>query len=191
VSGKGIPAALLMTTLQASFRAEALKSLNPAAVMAALNKSLFERSDPEKFATFFYALYDDESGIVHYSNGGSYPPFILGTDGRVGRLQRGGVLIGIEHKSPYREGVVKLKNGDLLVIYTDGSIDQENAEGEPFGELKLIDFFRNNLHLSVNAMIERLFATIIAFGQSNLKDDMTVVLLRRNISSVEISQDSF
>lgn len=191
VSGKGIPAALLMTTLQASFRAEALKSSNPAVVMAALNKSLFERSDPEKFATFFYALYDDESGIVHYSNGGSYPPFILGTDGRVSRLQRGGVLIGIEHESPYREGMVKLKDGDLLVIYTDGSIDQENADGEPFGEPKLIDFFRNNLHLSVASMIEKLFATIIAFGQSNLKDDMTVVLLRRNISSFDISQDSF
>lgn len=181
VSGKGIPAALLMTTLQASFRSEALKSPSPASVIAALNKSLFERSDPEKFATFFYALYDDESGIVHYSNGGSYPPFILGTDGRISRLQRGGVLIGIEHESLYREGVVKLKYGDLLVIYTDGSIDQENADGEPFGEQKLIDFFRNNLHLSVSSMIERLFATIIAFGQNNLKDDMTAVLLRRNI----------
>jgi sigma-B regulation protein RsbU (phosphoserine phosphatase) len=182
VSGKGIPAALLMTTLQVSFRSEAVMSPNPASVIAALNKSLFERSDPEKFATFFYALYDDETGILRYSNGGSYPPFILGTDGRISKLQRGGVLIGIEHESSYGEGVVKLRHGDLVVVYTDGCIDQENADGEPFGEQKLIDFFRNNLHLSVGAMIEKLFATIIAFGQDNLKDDMTAVLLRRNIS---------
>jgi sigma-B regulation protein RsbU (phosphoserine phosphatase) len=180
VSGKGIPAALLMTTLQASFRSEALKSSDPGTVVAALNRSLFERSDPEKFATFFYAVYDDEDGIVRYSNGGSYPPFILGPDGRISRLQRGGILIGIEHESSYGEGAVKLKPGDLLIVYTDGFIDQEDTTGEPFGEERLVDFFRNNLRLSVDAMIEKLFATIVAFGQNNLKDDMTVVLLRRN-----------
>jgi len=182
VSGKGIPAALLMTTLQASFRAEALKSSSPAAVVTALNRSLYERSDPEKFATLFYAVYEDASGIVNYSNAGSYPPFILTADGRINRLQSGGVLIGVEAASDYREGIVKLRPGDLLVIYTDGFIDQESADGEPFGEQRLIEFFRNNLHLSVSGMIEKLFATAIAFGQSNLKDDMTVVLLRRNIS---------
>jgi sigma-B regulation protein RsbU (phosphoserine phosphatase) len=118
---------------------------------------------------------------VNYSNAGSYPPFILTVDGRINRLQSGGVLIGVEAGSAYREGILKLRPGDLLVIYTDGFIDQENADGQPFGETRLIEFFRNNLHLSVNGMIEKLFATAIAFGQSNLKDDMTVVLLRRNI----------
>jgi sigma-B regulation protein RsbU (phosphoserine phosphatase) len=181
VSGKGIPAALLMTTLQASFRAEALKSSSPAVVVTALNRALYERSDPEKFATLFYAIYEDASGIMSYSNAGSYPPFILTADGRINRLQSGGVIIGVEALSEYREGVVKLKPGDLLVIYTDGFIDQESSEGEPFGEQRLIDFFRNNSQLSVSGMIEKLFATAIAFGQSNLKDDMTIVLLRRNI----------
>ncbi len=180
VSGKGIPAALLMTTLQASFRAEAAKTSAPADIVSALNASLYERSDEEKFATFFYALYEDASGVVRFSNAGSFPPFILSPDGRVARLHRGGALVGIEPGSAYSEGVVKLKDGDLLVIYTDGCIDQENAEGEPFGEDRLIEFFRHTSALSVDTMIERLFATIIAFGQRNLKDDMTVVLLRRN-----------
>ena len=179
VSGKGIPAALLMTTLQASFRAEAAKTSTPEAIVSALNASLYERSDSEKFATFFYAVYDDESGIMRFSNAGSYPPFILSSEGRISRLHRGGVLIGVEPRSEYREGVVKLADGDLVVIYTDGCIDQENAEGEPFGEERLVDFFRNTARLSVDAMIEKLFATIVAFGQRNLKDDMTVVLLRR------------
>ena len=182
VSGKGIPGALLMTTLQASFRAESLKSRSPSAVVTALNKSLYDRSDTGKFATLFYAIYDDASGIVTYSNGGSYPPFILSPDGRVNRLQRGGVIIGIERDSSYSEGIVKLKSGDLLVIYTDGFIDQEGPDEEPFGEKKLLEFFRHNLHLSVNSLIERLFATSIAFGQNNVKDDMTIVLLRRNLS---------
>lgn len=183
VSGKGIPAALLMTTLEASVRIEALKSKSPAEILRTLSKSLYERSDPEKFATFFYAIYDDENGILHYSNAGAYPPLVISVDGRISRLQRGGVLLGIEQDSTYREGIVKLKQGDLLVIYTDGFIDQENLQGEPFTEQRLTEFLRNNLHLSVEALLEKLFATVIAFGQSNLKDDMTAVLLRRIISA--------
>ncbi|MDD4858359.1 MAG: SpoIIE family protein phosphatase, partial [Candidatus Krumholzibacteria bacterium] len=181
VSGKGIPAALLMTTIQATFRAEALKLQSPAAVVTELNRALYERSDPEKFSTLFYATYEDANGIVTYSNAGAYPPFILSADGRINRLQRGGVLIGVEADSVYHEGIVKLRAGDLLVIYTDGFLDQEDASGEPFGEKRLIDYFRNNAQLSANSMIEKLLATVIAFGQSNLKDDMTVVLLRRNV----------
>lgn len=66
-----------------------------------------------------------------------------------------------------------------MLIFTDGCTDQESADGEPFEEKRLVDFIRNNLTLSVDAMIEKLFATLIAFGERNLKDDMTVVLLRR------------
>ncbi|MCK4236656.1 MAG: SpoIIE family protein phosphatase, partial [Candidatus Krumholzibacteria bacterium] len=181
VSGKGIPAALLMTALQASFRAEVLHERSPGEILYGLNVSLFERSDTSKFATFFYATYDDNSGLLHFSNGGSFPPFVLKADGNIDRLQRGGILVGVEAESKYKEGMIKLKPGDLLVIYTDGFIDQEDEKGEPFGEQRLIEYFRNNLQNSLDSMIERLFATIFAFGQNNLKDDMTVVLLRRNL----------
>jgi sigma-B regulation protein RsbU (phosphoserine phosphatase) len=181
VSGKGIPAALLMTTIQASLRADGPKSDSPAEVIARLNTSLYERSDVEKFATLFYAVYDDASGIIRYSNAGSYPAFVLSSNGRVNRLQRGGVLIGVERDSAYKEGVLKLKNGELLVIYTDGIIDQESPDGEPYGEQRMMEYFRNNAQQSLDGMIEKLFANLLAFGQNNLKDDMTVVLLRRNI----------
>jgi sigma-B regulation protein RsbU (phosphoserine phosphatase) len=179
VSGKGIPASMLMTTLQASFRAEALKERPPSEVLGALNRSLYERSDSTKFATFFYAVFDDPSGILQYSNGGSFPPIVFQRDGGITRLQRGGILVGIEEDSVYREGVVKLREDDLVVMYTDGFIDQENESGEPFGEHNLIEFFRNNLSISLDDMLEKLFATIIAFGQNNVKDDMTIVLLRK------------
>jgi phosphoserine phosphatase RsbU/P len=180
VSGKGIPAALLMTAIQASLRADGPKSESPAAVMTSLNYSLYERSDPEKFATLFYAIYDDASAIIRYTNAGSYPAFVISPGGRINRLQRGGILIGIERDSSYEEGVLKLKNGELLVIYTDGIIDQESPQGEPFGEQRLIEFFRNSGAASLNGLVEKLFATLLAFGQNSLKDDMTVVLLRRN-----------
>lgn len=180
VSGKGIPAAMLMTTLHAMFRAEAMSDRSSDEVLSSLNTSLYERSEVSKFATFFYAMYDDRSGILRYSNGGSFPPFIIVPTGNVTRLQRGGALIGVDEHSHYSEGVVKIQAGALIVIYTDGLIDQENEKGEPFGEKRLIEFLRNNLHLSLEDMIDKLFSTVIAFGLHNLKDDMTIVLLRKN-----------
>ncbi|MCK4351638.1 MAG: SpoIIE family protein phosphatase [Candidatus Krumholzibacteria bacterium] len=178
VSGKGIPAAMLMTTLQASFRAEAAIERTPAEILSSLNESLYERSDQTKFATFFYASYDDRTKLLHYANGGSFPPIVLSSDGRINKLQRGGTLVGISRESVYGEGIIKLKPGDIVAVYTDGIIDQENERQEPYGESSLIEFLRNNSHLSLNNIIEKLFATLLAFGQNNLKDDMTIVLLR-------------
>ena len=86
--------------------------------------------------------------------------------------------MGISRESIYREGITKLKPGDLVAVYTDGIIDQENERQEPYGESNLIEFLRDNAHLSLNDLIEKLFATLLAFGQNNLKDDMTIVLLR-------------
>lgn len=190
VSGKGIPAALLMTTIQASFRVEALRSKSPGGVLSALNRSLYERSDPEKFATVFYAVYDDECGTLHYCNAGAFPPFILSGDGRISRLHRGGTLLGVEADARFDEGITKLKAGDLLVIYTDGFIDQENENGDPFGEQRLVEFFRNSTQVSFDSLVAKLFATSIAFGQNNIKDDMTIVLLRRNETRLGASHDA-
>ncbi len=181
VSGKGIPASLLMTTLQASFRSEASNDRSPGEVLKVLNDVLYKRSAISKFATFFYATFEEETEILHYSNGGSFPPFVLHSDGSIVRLRRGGPLLGVEKDAFFNEGLVKLKTDDLVIIYTDGFIDQENEAREPYGEKRLIDFFRNNSRLSLESMIEKLFATLIAFGQDNLKDDMTIVLLRNNI----------
>lgn len=182
VSGKGIPAAMLMTTLQAMFRAEAVRDRSTDEVLTSISSSLYERSDTTKFATFFYALYDNQSDIIRYSNGGSYPPLIITPSGSVERLQRGGMLIGVEEHPHYSEGIVKLPANSLVVIYTDGLIDQENDRGEHFGEKRLVEFFRNNLQLPLENAIAKLFDTIIAFGLNNLKDDMTIVLLRNNPS---------
>lgn len=181
VSGKGIPASMLMTTLQASFRAEASTEKSPAEILSSLNGSLYERSDQSKFATFFYASYDDETKILHYANGGSFPPIVLGAEGRIGRLQRGGTIIGIDEGSSYHEGMVKLRPGDMVAVFTDGIIDQEDPAGQNFGETRLIEFLRDNVHLSLNDIIEKLFATLVAFGHNKLKDDMTLVLIR-NVS---------
>ena len=179
VSGKGIPAGLLMTTLKAFLRSEASAEKSTSEVVSALNSFLYDMSDMEKFATFFYARYNDMDGIIEYSNAGSFPPFIIRKDGRLDRLSRGGMILGIDKRAEFDEGITKLKEGDILVMYTDGIIDQENEIGENFGEKRMYDIIRNNLNLSVDELIDKLFATVIAFGHDILKDDITLILLRR------------
>ena len=100
---------------------------------------------------------------------------------RIIRLKRGGLLVGVESDTVYAEGVVKLNQDELVVIYTDGVTDQRNSKGELFGEKRLVDFLRDNLRLSLEDLIEKLFATLLAFGQNYLHDDTTVVLLRKNL----------
>lgn len=179
VSGKGIPASLLMTTLQASFRAEATVEKSPGEVLSALNQSLFKRSDSSEFATFFYAIYNDNTGILHYSNGGSFPPVLLHADGAISQLKRGGILIGVDSKSVYNEGIVKLRPGDILAIYTDGVIDQENLQENYFGEKRFLDFLKNNDGMEPLALVDKLYDTLMNFGEGLLKDDMTTVILKR------------
>lgn len=180
VSGKGIPASLLMTTLQATFRSEAMIDKTPGQVLSALNRSLFKRSELSKFATFFYAVYNDETGILHYSNGGSFPPIVARADGTMLQLKRGGILIGVAPDSEYSEGMLKLRPGDIVAIYTDGIIDQENSTEEYFGEKRFFRFLKQNSNLDPEHLVEKLYETLLSFGEGMIKDDMTLVILKRN-----------
>ncbi|MDD3642135.1 MAG: SpoIIE family protein phosphatase [Candidatus Krumholzibacteria bacterium] len=178
VSGKGVPASILMTTLQAAFRAEVSVERSPAQVLQSLNRTLYDRSDECRFATFFYAIYDDRTRIMRYCNGGAFPPIVLRDDGMLMRLLCGGTLIGVDPDTGYREGIFKMRPGDLLVIYTDGFIDQENSSGEYFGEERILSFLRLHRNLSVSALFDKLFETVLGFGAGSIKDDMTLVALR-------------
>ncbi|MCK4538505.1 MAG: SpoIIE family protein phosphatase [Candidatus Krumholzibacteria bacterium] len=189
VSGKGIPASLLMTTLQASFRAEATEDRSPGEVLSALNKSLYIRSEVSKFATFFYAVYDDCNGLLHYCNGGSFPPLLIRSDGTVIQLKRGGILVGVDPESVYQEGMIKLRKNDILAIYTDGIIDQENSREEYFGETRLAGFLQEHSSVDADEMIESLYDNLMSFGEGLYKDDMTIVILKRNEKSKEVSDD--
>jgi len=178
VSGKGIPASLLMTTLQAGFRAEATAEKSPAEVLTSLNRLLYDRSDLSRFATFFYGIYDDETGILKFSNGGAFPPIVLRGDGGISKLQRGGILVGVDPDSIFSNGVIKLRAGDLLISYTDGFIDQETSSGNYFGEERIIEFLKVNRSLPMEELMEKFFGDVLAFGDGAVTDDMTAVILR-------------
>ncbi len=137
VSGKGIPAALLMAGIQASVRSIAIPGVSPAEVNRRLNDLLHDRTSDARYATLFFALYDGEAHTLNYCNAGHYPPLLIGQGGRVERLAACGLPIGALPGSTYSEGSRSLAPGDLLVLYTDGIIEAPSPSGEEYGDERL------------------------------------------------------
>ena len=190
VAGKGISAALLMASIQASLRMDlraALETATPAngfsfstaRLVSDLNQQLYATTSPEKFATFCFALYDEATGVVTYTNAG-HPPPILIRAGAATQLDVNGTVVGAFPFSKYGESKVEMQSGDLLVWYTDGITEPENAYGEMFGEERLIELVAKNSDRAEKQIIETVMDSVRQWTASpELSDDMTVVLARR------------
>ncbi len=194
VAGKGISAALLMATIQSAMRMELRTSLELAApshtsvngfllstahLVSDLNQQLYATSAPEKFATFCMALYDDDTGLVTYTNAGHLPPLLI-REGNATRLDVNGTVVGAFPFSKYDESKIEMRSGDLLVYYTDGITEPENEYGEMYGEERLIEFVTKNADRDDHKIIEALMDSVCQWTNApELSDDMTVVLARR------------
>jgi sigma-B regulation protein RsbU (phosphoserine phosphatase) len=180
VSGKGIPAALLMACLQASLRAQALMA--PAelgALMTRLNALLYDASPGNRYATLFYGHYDAASRRLAYVNAGHNEPVILRPDGSVARLPAGGPVVGLLPATAYEPGVVGLGPGDLLVGFTDGVSEAMNAADEEWGEESLIAALRGCAREEPDAVVKALMAGADRFAAGAPQhDDMTLIVLR-------------
>jgi sigma-B regulation protein RsbU (phosphoserine phosphatase) len=207
ISGKGISAALLMATLHSAVRAyrfaseelvyseSALAGLlaskfengndcdelfqSPGRILSLLNRHLYRSTQPEKYATLFLAHYDAKSSMLTYSNAGQLPPLILGRDGVVRRLDRGGTVVGLMDGMRYEEDRFQMRAGDIFVGYSDGVTEPENDFGE-FGEERLMDVVRRYrdqpLHVISSQVMQALDAWI---GADEQPDDITLVLARQ------------
>ena len=147
VAGKGISAALLMATLQAALRAQITSYLPPAhtnecsesqqvdvaKLVSRLNKQIYAHTAPEKYATFFFAMFDEQSRTLTYTNAGHLSPLLF-RNKQVVPLDSNGTVVGAFPFAKYDESCLVLSPGDLLVCYTDGITEPENAYGEMFGE---------------------------------------------------------
>ena len=133
-SGKGVPAALLASNLQAAVRSAAGRLLEPADLCAHVNRALCDSMTGGHFITFFYGVLDTTSGELRYCNAGHLPPILASADGRLARLETGGMVLGIAAEAAYREGTVALGRGDRLLIYTDGLTEARSPDGEEFAE---------------------------------------------------------
>lgn len=195
VAGKGISAALLMATIQSSFRTEvkfyietakaaaanpeAAIQLSTSAIVSSLNRHLHQNTPAEKFATFFFGIFDEDSTTLRYTNAGHLEP-ILVRNGAAQRLSVDGMVIGAFPFARYSESSVVLERGDLLVIFTDGISEPENEYSEMFGEERLTDLVLKNAHLPEADLIRVIVEAVSKWtGSEELQDDMTLLVARR------------
>jgi len=177
VSGKGVPAALLMASLQASVRGQS-GSGNVAELMTTVNKLVCDVSPSNRYATFFYCQYDPESRRLTYSNGGHNSPIVLRGD-EVLRLETGGAPVGLFPFSKYQQDEAQLEAGDLLIFFTDGISEAENPAQDEWGEEPLIEATRSVSGEAPARIIERLMEEADRFANGAPQhDDMTLVIAK-------------
>lgn len=183
VSGKGMPASLLMSNLQAILRSHLIHHVSPGKVLEIANHQLFKHTDTEKFATLFLGILDIEKNVLNYSNGGHEYPYLLSADEKNIRLQTGGLPLGMFDHQEYQESTIELESGDCMFIYSDGITESMNKDEEEFGENRLEEmlFEVGNKYEAPEEIIEKIFeASIKHSNQKKLSDDMTAVVVFRN-----------
>jgi sigma-B regulation protein RsbU (phosphoserine phosphatase) len=180
ISGKGISAALLMASLQAALRSQAQIAghSEPAELVARLNAGMFKNTSDDRYATFFYGVYDADVKTLTYTNAGHLAPFFL-TDGHLERLEEGGTVVGLFEECVYEQRTLKVEPGSVLVAFSDGLTEPENAYGEEYGMERLEDEILRQRHAPAQTMAEDLIAASEQWaGSAEQADDITVVIAR-------------
>lgn len=180
ISGKGIFAALLMASLQAALRSTA--ALNghggTAGLVARLNEHVFKNTSDDRYATFFYGVYDSDARTLTYTNAGHLAPFFL-SNGKMQELETGGTVVGLIEDSIYTQGVIKVAPESLLVMFSDGLTEPENVYGEEFGIQRLKDEVMKQSTMPLEKLAENLIASADQWaGAADQADDITVVIAR-------------
>ncbi len=179
VSGKGMPAAMLMSSLQARVQMLRETMPQPDEAVAKLNRNISERCPMGKFITFFFGLLD-RTGLFEYSNAGHNYPLLLRSNGQVEQLRGNGMVMGLFPSVFYPLKSTRLEPGDLLALYSDGVTEACTEAEAEFGEEGLSDFLLQNRHLSCHDITHKLVDHVRAFsGNPSFTDDFTVLLVKR------------
>ncbi|HVX67272.1 MAG TPA: SpoIIE family protein phosphatase [Bryobacteraceae bacterium] len=194
VAGKGISAALLMATVQSIMRTQLRAGrelafaagngshqapFSTAALVSRLNQQLFAYTPAEKFATFYFGLYDDSTGILTYTNAGHLPPILI-REGKISRLDVTGTVVGAFSFAEYGETSIRLLAGDLLVCFTDGVTEPENEFGEMFSEERLAEVVLKHADCESDKIMSAVMDSVQHWtGSPELQDDLTLLLARR------------
>jgi len=175
VAGKGMPAALLMSNLQAAVRGLASPSLAPNLLCARLNTLVYRNTATDRFITFFYAQLDGAARRLTYANAGHNAPFVMHRDGTHERLHAGGGVLGVFEGQNYALGAVQLQPGDRVVLFTDGVTETCGPAEEEFGEVRLLGLLAEHRTLSAHKLQEKILAAAAEFNCGHWTDDATLV----------------
>jgi FixJ family two-component response regulator len=177
VVGKGMPAALLMSNVQAAVKAFASELVSPRELCAKVNRVISGNIAPERFITSFYCVLYARSKKLVYTNAGHNAPMLLRRDGSLLRLTKGGAVLGVFRDGHYQEAEVDLTSGDRLFLFTDGVTELTNLEGDEFGEDRLIELLRENHHLGAAELQQKVMNAIMEFSGGEFQDDATMLVL--------------
>jgi len=180
VVGKGMPAALLMSNLQATLRGQVLQKLSPKECVKRSNALLFRSTDDEKFATLFYGILNNKKNHLDYCNAGHCYPYLFKASEESMRLDVGGLVIGAFEEFDYSEDAVSFDPGDILLIFSDGITEAVDQSGEQYTEERLYNVIQENRNASAEQLIENIIESVKVFtGESSQVDDMTLIVMKR------------
>ena len=180
VSGKGMPAALMVSTLHSALRLLLDQAAFGPALLEKLNRHISESSAANKFITMLLVELDPLSGVLHYMNAGHNPGILLRGDGAVEQLGAGGLPLGLLPEARFQSRALTLEPRDLFCIYSDGITEAESPSEEEFGMGRLIELLREGQDRPLPELIEAIPQAVGEFSQGRPQgDDQTLVLLRR------------
>ncbi len=177
VAGKGMPAALLMSNLQAAVRGLSSLSLAPNLLCSRLNSIVYRNTDSDRFITFFYAQLEGPMRRLTYVNAGHNAPFVVRSDGSHERLREGGPVLGVFASRNYEMGSAQLSPGDRVILFTDGITEACGVEGEEFGEARLLRLLQDHRMLSADELQAKILAVVAEYSGGRWQDDATLVVL--------------
>jgi sigma-B regulation protein RsbU (phosphoserine phosphatase) len=181
VSGKGVPAALLMATFRATLRASASRNRAIPVIVDELHRTLVESMDVSRYVTAVYGVLDPRTGRFTYLNCGHNPPILLRASGRWERLRTSRRAIGMLANDPVPVSVTTVARGDTLLMYTDGVVDAANDEHCEFGERRLVSTLLASSAESAAAILDALvYETRAHTGRDHYDDDFTLVVVKRH-----------
>jgi sigma-B regulation protein RsbU (phosphoserine phosphatase) len=179
VSGKGVPAALLMAFLRASLRAATHIGYSPHISMAKVNYLLWESIERNQFVTAFYGILDVTNRTLTYTNAGHNPPILLKPNGELRFMDRGSVPLGMFKDTRYHEYYLTTEPGDVLVLYTDGVTEAHNLKGDEFGRERLAQAVSQHRELGARELIAALHADVIDWTECRgATDDVTFFVIK-------------
>jgi len=178
VAGKGMPAALLMSSLHAALKPLMWQRLAPAELCYRLNRILCDFTPLGKFCSFFYGVLDNRENRLRYCNAGHNPPLVVREDGVSEELNAAGAVLGQFPHWKYEESEVQLYCGDKLLLFTDGLVEACNADEEPFGEENLVRVVRENLQMGAEDLMALLIQGASRHCGERFQDDASLIVVK-------------
>jgi len=180
VSGKGLPASLLMANLQATLRGQSLLNEQVRTSIERANRLIHRSTDPEKFATLFYGVLDCNVHSLAFCNAGHENPMMFSNGTEIRRLETGGMALGVLEEFPYEEETITLNSGDTLVVFSDGIPDATNEFDHPFGEDRLRSLVAEHRDESAAGLIDVIIQAVNEHEHETPQlDDLTLVIVKR------------